>query len=64
LLEPEATPATPAGRGGEGDARVSESVSARGVSSRMERDKGRVWGVMACHWVDVLGDAVDMTATG
>jgi hypothetical protein len=30
----------------------------------MERDKGRVWGVMACHCVDVLGDEADMTAAG
>jgi hypothetical protein len=38
-----------------GDASVRERVKARGVSSRMLRDNGRVEGVTACHWLDVEG---------
>ena len=47
---------------GEG-ARVSESVSASGVSSRIVRFNGRVCGVMTCQWEaeeeveDMLGGA-------
>ena len=41
----------------EGDASVSESVRASGVSSRMDNESGRVEGVMECH-VDGDGLAI------
>lgn len=47
-----------------GDARVSDSVRARGVSSRMDKDSGRVVGVMVCHWPDVDGDEVIIVVCG
>jgi hypothetical protein len=41
----------------EGDARVSDKVRARGVSSRIDNESGRVEGVIECH---VDGDGLAM----
>jgi hypothetical protein len=42
---------------GEGEASVSDKVRARGVSSRIDKDSGRVEGVIECH---VEGDGLAM----
>ena len=41
----------------EGDARVNDRVRARGVSSRIDNESGRVDGVIECH---VEGDGLAM----
>lgn len=45
----------------EGEARVSDSVRARGVSSRIDNERGRVEGVIECH---VDGDGLAMVSVG
>jgi hypothetical protein len=45
----------------EGDARVSDNVRAKGVSSRMDNESGRVEGVIECH---VDGDGLAMVIFG
>jgi hypothetical protein len=45
----------------EGDARVNDNVRARGVSSRIDNESGRVEGVIECH---VDGDGLAMVVVG
>ena len=45
----------------EGDARVNDNVRARGVSSRIDSESGRVEGVIECH---VDGDGLAMVGVG